>query len=155
MGRSVLERLNDEQLNKYMVYFNRLTKDLEYRYLVDFYGEITYNEQLKNKLKAPLGIQDLDRLDLEYLYYLLENNPEDGPYTRRPQLQEEEFNWVTRERVVIEYTRTGELNTYLYGNLDEGYLSTLRDEGEIEPWDWEITDKDERDSDLTDEWFEV
>jgi hypothetical protein len=155
MGRSVLERLNDEQLNKYMAYFNKLTQNIEYSDLGTFYQNITDNEQLKNKIKAPLGIQELGRLDVEYLYYLLENNPEDGPYDNRPQLQEEEFNWVTRERVVINYTRTGELNTYLYGKLDEGYLTTLRDYGDIEPWDWEITDKDERDSDLTDEWFEV
>jgi hypothetical protein len=51
MGRSVLERLNDEQLNKYMAYFNKLTQNIEYSDLGTFYQNITDNEQLKNKRK--------------------------------------------------------------------------------------------------------
>ena len=155
MGNSVLERLNDEQLNKYMAYFNRLTQNIEHGDMDDFYNEIMYNDQLRNKLRTPLGIQDLDRLDLEYLYYLLGNNPEDGPYENRPTLQEEEINWVTKERVIVEYTRTGEIETYLSGGLDGAYLNALRNNDEIDPWDWEITDRDERDSDLTDDWFDI
>jgi len=152
---SVLERLSDDQLNKYMTYFSKLTQNIEHGDMDDFYNEIMYDDQLRNKIKAPLGIQDFDRLDLEYLYYLLNNNPEDGPYTRRPQLQEEEINWVTRERVVIEYTRTGEIDTYLYGELDAAYLNTLRNNDEIDPWDWEVTDEDNINGEVTDDWFDV
>jgi hypothetical protein len=155
MENSKFERLSDEQLNKYMAYFNKITKDLEYSDLADFYNQIMYDDALKTKIGSPIGITDLGRLDLEYLYYLLENNSPGGPYENRPQLQEEEFNWVTRERVTVDYTRTGEIDTYLYGELDQSYLSTLRDEGEIEPWDWEITDKDVRDGETMDDWFDV
>ena len=155
MGRSVLERLNDEQLNKYMAYFNKLTQNIEYSDLGTFYQNITDNEQLKNKIKAPLGIPDLDRLDIEYFYYLLENNPEGGPYDDRPQLEEEEVNWVTKERVYVEKTHTGEFETYLSGSLEGSYLMTLKNEDEIDPWDWDVTDSFEDDGDMIDEWFDI
>ena len=152
---SVLERLSNDQLNKYMAYFNKLTQNIQYGDMDDFYNEIIYDDQLRNKIKAPLGINDLDRLDLEYLYYLLNNNPEDGPYVRRPQLEEEEVNWVIRERVYVETTRTGEIETYLLGSLENNYLQTLKDVDDIDPWNWEVTDKDDLDGEVTDEWFDV
>lgn len=152
---SVLERLSDDQLNKYMVYFSKLTQNIVHRDMDDFYNEIMYDEQLKNKIKAPLGISELDRLDLEYLYYLLDYNPEGGPYDDRPQLEEQEVNWVTKERVYVEKTHTGEIETYLSGSLDNSYLMRLKDEDEIDPWGWDLTDSYEDDGDMVDDWFDV
>lgn len=155
MENSKFERLSDEQLNKYMTYFSKITKNIGYDSIDDLYNQIMYNDVLKTKIGSPVGITDFGRLDFEYIYYLLDNNQPGGPYERRPQLKEEEVNWVTKERVVVEYTRTGEIETYLYGELDGTYLNTLRNDVEIDPWDWEITDKDVRDSDMIDDWFDV
>ena len=151
---SVLERFSDEQLNKYMKYFNTIVTNT-YSGIEDFYENIMWDEQLRNKLRGPLGIPDLNRLDIEYFYYLLENNPEGGPYDDRPQLEEEEVNWVTKERIYIEKTHTGEIETYLSGSLESSYLMTLKGEDEIDPWDWEETDSFDDDGEMIDEWFDV
>jgi hypothetical protein len=151
---SVLERFSDSQLNKYMKYFTTIVTNT-FSDIDDFYQNIMWDKQIRNKLRAPLGIPDLDRLDIEYFYYLLENNPEGGPYDDRPQLEEQEVNWVTRERVYVERTHTGEIETYIVGSLDSSYLNTLKDEDEIDPWGWEETDRDEDDGDMIDDWFDV
>jgi hypothetical protein len=155
MENSVLERLSDDQLNKYITYFNKITQDMSYRDLGDFYDNIMYNDQLSNKLRIPLGVRDLERLDIEYIYYLLENNPEGGPYTRRPQLETKTVGYVTEERKRVRYTRTGDIETYVTDAVDEGYLNSIRGDDYIDPWEWDVTDEDERDSDLYDDWFEV
>jgi hypothetical protein len=151
---SVLERFSDSQLNKYMKYFDTIVTNT-FSDIDDFYRNIMWDKQLRGKLRAPLGIPDLDRLDIEYLYYLLENNSEGGPYDDRPQLEEQEVNWVTRERVIVEHTYTGEIETYLSGSLEGSYLMALKDEDVIDPWDWEETDRDDGDGDMIDEWFDV
>ncbi len=151
---SVFERLSDEQLNKYMKYFNTVVTN-SFSDMEDFYQNIIWDEKLSNKLKAPLGIRDIDRLDLEYLYYLLENNPEGGPYLRRPQLNEVSVDHVTEERVRLKYTRTGDIETYVPDSIDNSYLSTIRSDNHIDPWEWDITDRDEYDSDIYDDYFDV
>ena len=155
MEKSVLERLSDDQLNKYMAYFNKITQDMSYRDLGDFYDNIMYNDQLSNKLRIPLGVRDLERLDIEYIYYLLENNPEGGPYTRRPQLETKTVGYVTEERKRVRYTRTGDVETYAIDAIDNSYLDTIKGDDYIDPWEWDVTDEDERDNDLYDDWFDV
>jgi len=148
MENSVLERLSDDQFNKYMAYFNKITQDMSYSDLDDFYQAIMYNEQLSNKLRIPVGIRELSRLDIEYLYYYLETG-------RRPQLETKTVGYVTEERKKVRYTRTGDILTYAIGAVDENYLSTLKSEDQIDPWEWDITDEDERDGDIIDDWFEA
>jgi hypothetical protein len=150
---SKFERLSDEQLNKYMKYFDKIVKN-RFADMDDFYQAIMYDDPIRIKIGSPVGV-NIGRLDLEYLYYLLENNPEGGPYDDRPQLEEEEVNWVTKERVYVEKTHTGEIETYLSGSLDGTYLMTLKNEDEIDPWDWDETDRDENEGDIIDEWFDI
>ena len=152
---SRLEKLSDDQLNKYMIYFNKLTQDIRYGDLDDFYQAIMYDDQLVNKIKAPLGIGTLDRLDIEYFYYLLKQNGDDGSYVNRPQIDIVELDYVTEETVYIRYTRTGQIETYLSGDLDSAYLITLKDVNEIDPWDWDVVDEDTRDSSVNDEYFDI
>jgi hypothetical protein len=152
---SRLEKLSDDQLNKYMIYFNKLTQDIKYGDLDDFYQAIMYDDQLVNMIKAPLGIDTLDRLDIEYFYYLLEKNGDDGSYVNRPQIDIVELDYVTEEKVYIRYTRTGEIETYLSGDLDSVYLNTIKDGDEIDPWDWDVVDEDVRDSSVNDEYFNI
>jgi len=152
---SRLEKLSDDQLNKYMIYFNKLTQDIRYGDLDDFYQAIMYDDQLVNKIKAPLGIDTLDRLDIEYFYYLLKKNGDDGSYVNRPQIDIVELDYVTEEKVYIRYTRTGQIETYLLGDLDSAYLITLKDVNEIDPWDWDVVNEDVRDSSVVDEYFNI
>ena len=152
---SRLEKLSDEQLNKYMIYFNKLTQDISYGDLDDFYQAIMYDDQLVNKIKAPLGIDTLGRLDIEYFYYLLEKNGDDGSYVNRPQIDTVELDYVTNETEYTRYTRTGEIETYLSGDLDSAYLITLKNVDEFDPWDWDVVDEDTRDSSVNDEYFDI
>ena len=152
---SKFERLTNEQLNKYMTYLNKITNDLNYRDLDEFYEQIMYNDGLRKKIGSPIGITNFGRLDLEYLYYLLENNEDGGPYDDRPQLEEEEVNWVTKERLYVEKTHTGDIETYLSGSLNNTYLMTLKDDDEINPWDWDVTDSWEDEGDMIDDWFDI
>jgi len=151
---SVFERLSDEQLNKYMKYFDKIVTN-RFSDMEDFYQNIIWDEKLSNKLRTPLGIRDIDRLDLEYLYYLLENNPNNGPYLRRPVLNDVTVDFVTEERKRVRYTRTGDIETYIPDNIDSAYLQTLKSDDYIDPWEWDVTEEDERDNDLYDDWFDV
>jgi hypothetical protein len=121
----------------------------------DFYQNIIWDEKLSNKLRTPLGIKEIDRLDLEYLYYLLENNPDNGPYLRRPVLNDFTVDFVTEERKRVRYTRTGDIETYVPDSIDGSYLQTLKSDDHIDPWEWDVTDEDERDNDLYEDYFDV
>ena len=145
---SRFEKLSDDQLNKYMTYFNKITQDIEYSDLDEFYQNIAYDEKLSTKIGAPVGIKELLRLDIEYLYHFIETG-------QRPQLTSMEVNFITDERVRTLYTRTEYLETYAEDSINSDYLRSLNSSGEIEPWDWEITDEDHRDSDVVDDWFDV
>ena len=85
----------------------------------------------------------------------MDNNPEGGPYLRRPKLSEVSVDWVTEEKVKITYTRTGDIETYIPDNIDGSYLQTLKSDDFINPWDWDITDEDSYDSDIYDDYFDV
>jgi hypothetical protein len=151
---SVFERLSDEQLNKYMKYFDKIVTN-RFSDMEDFYQNIIWDEKLSNKLRTPLGIKEIDRLDLEYLYYLLENNPDNGPYLRRPVLNDFTVDFVTEERKRVRYTRTGDIETYVPDSIDGSYLQTLKSDDHIDPWEWDVTDEDERDNDLYEDYFDV
>jgi hypothetical protein len=149
MERSGFERLSDANFKKYMAYFNKITKDMEYRDLDDFYQGIMFtSSDLTTKIGSPVGIKELSRLDIEYLYYYLETG-------NRPQLETKTVGYVTAERKKVRYTRTGDILTYAIDAVDESYLSTIKNEGQIDPWEWDMTDEDERDGDIIDDWFEA
>jgi hypothetical protein len=154
METSKFEKLSDEQLNKYMAYFNKIVTN-RFSDMDDFYREVIYDDELPKKIGIPIGISQVERLDLEYLFYLIDNNPDGGPYTNRPRLESKAVDYVTEERVRIRYTRTGDILTYAIGAVDENYLNTLKSEDQIDPWEWDMTDKDERDGDIIDDWFEA
>jgi hypothetical protein len=149
MERSGFERLSDANFKKYIAYFNKITKDMEYRDLDDFYQGIMFTDpDLITKIGSPVGIRELSRLDIEYLYYYLETG-------NRPQLETKTVGYVTEERKKVRYTRTGDILTYAIDAVDESYLNTLKNEEQIDPWEWDMTDEDERDSDIIDDWFEA
>ena len=73
----------------------------------------------------------------------------------RPEFKYKDCDFVTEERVRIKYTRSEEVETFLDDDFDSDYLEQLRQYDEVSPWDWDITDQDERDGDVIDDWFDV
>ena len=55
METSKFERLSDEQLNKYMAYFNKIVTN-RFSDMDDFYQEIFYDDELPKKVGLPIGI---------------------------------------------------------------------------------------------------
>jgi len=157
---SIFENLSDEQLIKYLKYIHSKIDFVDdyYNSLEIFYTDLQNRRGGKEKqiILSPLGKSRLDRLDIEYLYELLLNNDSESlneGNLDRPQLKTQNVEFVTEERQWIRYTREEDVETYT--DLDNDYLYELRNHNEIEPWDWEITDEDIRDSDTDDWWFEV
>jgi len=157
---SIFENLSDEQLIKYLKYVHSKIDFIDgyYNSLDVFYTDLQDIRGGKEKqiILSPLGKSSLDRLDIEYLYEILLNNNLESlneGNLDRPQLKTQTVEFVTEERQWIQYTRQEDVETYT--DLDKNYLYELRSQDEIEPWDWEIIDKDVRDSDIDDWWFEV
>lgn len=157
---SIFENLSDEQLIKYLKYIHSKIDivDSYYNSLETFYTDLQDGRGGKEKqiILSPLGKSTLDRLDIEYLYELLLNNDSESlneGNLDRPQLKTQTVEFVTEERQWVRYTREEDVETY--ADLTSEYLYELRSQDEIEPWDWEITDEDLRDSDTDDWWFEV
>ena len=157
---SIFENLSDEQLIKYLKYIHSKIDFVDdyYNSLETFYIDLQDRRGGKEKqiILSPLGKSRLDRLDIEYLYELLLNNDSESlneGNLDRPQLKTQTVEFVSEERQWIRYTREEDVETYT--DLDNDYLYEIKDQEEIYPWDWEITDEDIQDSDTDDWWFEV
>ena len=137
--QSLFEKLSDSQFNKYMKYFFTIVDD-DFDDIREFMG---MDLQMYNKIKAPIG-RDLDRLDYEYLWYVLIHNRrsdilDSNINTIRPQLESKLITYTEEWVANISETRQGELLTYVGDEIDVSYLSVLKGDGWIEPLDWETT----------------
>lgn len=155
------EKFSDPQLKKYLKLAHQILKSegVEIDEPAEFFGLfVDYNRTtLDKKLQASAGFQ-FQRLDIEYLFYVLKNNPfyyVEDKELNRPQFKYKSCDFVTDERVRIRYTRSDQVETFLDEDFDSDYLEQLRQYDEVTPWDWEITDQDETDGDVIDEWFDV
>lgn len=155
------EKFSDSQLKKYLKLAHQILKSegVEIDEPAEFLGLfVDYNRStLDQKLQASAGFK-FERLDIEYLFYVLKNNPfhyVEDKELNRPEFKYKSCDFVTDERVRIQYTRSEEVETYLDDDFDSDYLEHLRHYDEVSPWDWEITDQDERDGDVIDDWFDV
>ncbi len=154
MERSTFEKVSDSQLKKYLQFVYRLLGNTTFDNITECYDNIV-GSQLEKKLAGPLGLSELSRLDIEYLYYLLVNNDPENETFDRPQLGGQPVDWVVVEKIRIRTTRSNDLLTYVQGDIDEEYLNALRMNDDIEPYDWEVIDKDEEVHDIIDDYFEV
>lgn len=158
MERSKFEKLTDPQLRKYAKYVSSIIKG-EMNLLEDinnFYEFIVYSKtEGSRKIMSPVG-GSLTRGDIEYLFYILRyNNLNEEGDLDRPSRVIETVDYVYDERVLRRVTRSGDLETYLPSDLSNRYLFTLKDENVVDPWYWEMTDSQEDDWDLRDDWFNV
>jgi hypothetical protein len=155
------EKYSESQLKKYLKLANQILKSEgeeidEPEEFFDLFNQHAGSTTSK-VLQASAGFQ-FQRLDIEYLFYVLKNNPfyyVEDKELNRPALEYKDCDFVTEERVRIKYTRSEQVETYLDDDLDSDYLEQLRQYDEIYPWDWEITDRDEKDSNVYDDWFDV
>lgn len=154
MEKSTFEKVSDSQLKKYLQFVYRLLGNTTFDNITECYDNIV-GSPLEKKLAGPLGLSELSRLDIEYLYYLLVNNDPENETFDRPQLGEQPVDWVVVEKIRIKTTRSNDLLTYVQGDIDEEYLNALRMNDDIEPYDWEVIDKDEEGDDIIDDYFEI
>lgn len=151
---SHFENFTDEQLLKYARYAKKALGNKWNIPFIDFYNEIYENEKLYTLLHNPITWK-LSRFDIEYLYYILNyNNLEEG-ITDKPGLDTVYPSWITKERIYTRTTYIGEVETYIPNDIDEGYMYTLYDSHDIDPWDWDVNDRTETDSDIYDTEFEL
>lgn len=144
---SKLEKLPDNAIVKYLKYVHNIIGDQTISSPI----ELMYHPEVK-KLFTPIG--SYDRLDCEYLFILLEDNPfyfKEGVEINRPQLESRDVTYILKERQWVDYYYNGTIETYMQERLDKDYLETLKSEDEIDPysWDWEseIVDSDFIDDD--------
>ena len=146
---SRLENISDEQLKKYMKYVYKVIGDLKF----DGPNELYYYDNIST-LFSPFG-GNIKRLDVEYLYYVLKNNPfyfKEGYPINRPTLVDHDLTYTVRESQVVEMYYNGEIETYIPDDLEEMYLSNLADDLIINPRTWNV-DSEITDSDwLSDDW---
>lgn len=159
MERSRLEQMGNSQLIKYAKYILTITKGERNLFddINEFYQFIIYSgTEGSKKIMAPLG-GNMSRGDIEYMFYVIRNNnlTDDDEKINRPIMGRTSADFVYDERVYRRTTRTGTIKSYLDDDLTSGYLETLKDESVIDPWDWEVTDEDEREWDVTGYWFDV
>lgn len=155
------EKYSESQLKKYLKLAHQILKSegVEIDRPEEFLGLfVNYNRPtIDKKLEASAGFK-FQRLDIEYLFYVLKNNPfyyVEDKELNRPEFKYKDCDFLTDERIRVRYTRSEEVETYLDGDFDSDYLEQLRQYDEVSPWDWEITDQDEGDGDVIDDWFDV
>lgn len=155
------EKYSESQLKKYLKLVHQILKSegVEIDRPEEFLGLfVNYNRPtIDKKLEASAGFK-FQRLDIEYLFYVLKNNPfhyVEDKELNRPEFKYKDCDFVTEERVRIRYTRSEEVETFLDDDFDSDYLEQLRQYDEVSPWDWDITDQDEREGDVIDDWFDV
>jgi hypothetical protein len=156
--KSVYERMPDKAFLKYLRYvWDIISPEFPNWYYTDADDFVYFLKRgtiIEKKIAAPIG-GNLSRLDIEYLFYSLKKSNLESGGVVRPTLEDTNIDFVTEEKELRRYTRSGSIETYLGDTLTNGYLQNLKEEQVIDPWDWEITDEDTFDSDLKDDWFDV
>ena len=154
MEKSKLESLPDKQLIQYIKYVLKTIEGHRYNSLVDFY-EIFNDDKLFSKIAAPIG-KGMSRLDIEYIYWILEHNDTDTDTFERPTLTTKEVSYI--EELVVPRTiqRSKDLPTYVSDEVGSSYLNNLIMNDELDIFDWDvISDKYSDDSDFVDSYFIV
>ena len=157
---SILERLSDKQLISICKYVQKIMKqhggfDAAFDsvdYMLAFFGN-TRNKKVYHLLLAPILGPDKrpSVLDLEYLYYIANNNDidnlEEGDIDR-PTINEETVYYNIKKRVIIDETCQGVIETYNPDEVNDDYMYALEQRGmELPPYnsDWNLYHEDEDD----------
>jgi hypothetical protein len=154
-NRSKFERLSDDQLIRYGKFVLGILNEYEIRHgnLGYFYKTLNESNPASKKILGPFG-GSMSRLDIEYLYYVLNNNDFESDTLDRPRLSIGTYDFKMDETVYRTVTLTGDVDSYCPEDVDPQYLDELKDDGVIDPYDWEIRNTQEHDSDITNSWFD-
>lgn len=153
MEKSKLESLPDKQLIQYIKYVLKTIGGYKYNSLVDFY-EIFNDDKLFSKIAAPIG-KGMSRLDIEYIYWILEHNDTDTDTFERPTLTTKEVTHVEEFVVPKTIQRSKDLPTYVSDEVGSSYLNQLVVNDEINIFSWEVVFDKEGDFDLIEDYFIV
>lgn len=153
MEKSKLESLPDKQLIQYIKYVLKTIEGHRYNSLVDFY-EIFNDHKLFSKIAAPIG-KGMTRLDIEYIYWILEHNDIDTDTFERPTLTTKEVTHVEEFVVPKTTQRSKDLPTYVSDEVGSSYLNQLVVNDEIDIFNWEVVFDKEGDFDLIEVYFIV
>lgn len=153
MEKSKLESLPDKQLIQYIKYVLKTIEGHTYNSLVDFY-EIFNDDKLFSKIAAPIG-KGMSRLDIEYIYWILEHNDTDTDTFERPTLTTKEVTHVEEFVVPKTIQRSKDLPTYVSDEVGSSYLNQLVVNDEINIFSWEVVFDKEGDFDLIEDYFIV
>jgi hypothetical protein len=153
--KSIFENMGNQQLKKYLKFVDHLLKLTKSRY-DDMSTFWVITEGLDAKLAGPLGRKWLGRLDVEYLYFLLTKNDlsSDGELIR-PELNTSTVDHIGTDRILVRVTRRTSFDSYLSEDLTEGYLQTLKNDDNINPYDWEEVDREDLEIDEMDYFFDI
>lgn len=154
MERSRLERMPDVPFKKFVDY---LLKHIEIDDdMSNFYMLFDPNTKLGKILNAPIG--SLSRLDIEYIYWILDNNDTDelDPDTfERPTLTTKEVTHVEEFVAPKTIQRSKDLPTYVSNEVGSYYLNQLVVNDEIDIFSWEVVFDKEGDIDFIEDYFIV
>ena len=153
MEKSKLESLPDKQLIQYIKYVLKTIEGHRYNSLVDFY-EIFNDDKLFSKIAAPIG-KGMSRLDIEYIYWILEHNDTDTDTFERPTLTTKEVTHVEEFVVPKTIQRSKDLPTYVSDEVGSRYLNELFATDDIDIYNWEVVIDKEGDFDFIDGYFIV
>jgi hypothetical protein len=153
MEKSKLESLPDKQLIQYIKYVLKTIEGHSYNSLVEFY-EIFNDDKLFSKIAAPIG-KGMSRLDIEYIYWILEHNDTDTDTFERPTLTTKEVTHVEEFVVPKTIQRSKDLPTYVSDEVGSYYLNQLVVNDEIDIFNWEVVFDKEGDFDLIEVYFIV
>lgn len=153
MEKSKLESLPDKQLIQYIKYVLKTIEGHRYNSLVDFY-EIFNDDKLFSKIAAPIG-KGMSRLDIEYIYWILDHNDTDTDTFERPTLTTKEVTHVEEFVVPKTIQRSKDLPTYVSDEVGSSYLNQLVVNDEIDIFNWEVVFDKEGDFDLIEDYFIV
>lgn len=153
MEKSKLESLPDKQLIQYIKYVLKTIEGHRYNSLVDFY-KIFNDDKLFSRIAAPIG-KGMSRLDIEYIYWILEHNDTDTDTFERPTLTTKEVTHVEEFVVPKTTQRSKDLPTYVSDEVGSSYLSQLVFNDEIDIFSWEVVIDKEGDFDFIEDYFIV
>jgi hypothetical protein len=155
MEKSKLESLPDKQLIQYLKYLLKIiSNDYTLTTLNSFY-QLFDDHELYSKAKAPIG-GSLSRLDIEYIYWILEHNDINETDTiERPTLTTKEVTLVEEFVVPQTIQRSKDIPTYTSDEIGTPYLNQLMINDEIDVFNWEIVLDQYGDPDHIENYFIV
>jgi hypothetical protein len=123
-------------------------------YLEDM-SDVDHNfEELTEIITKELDgyLSNVEFEDITYFIALIIMNDDFEPPLQRPELKTFEITHVFQRIETVNYTYRTEMKSFI--PLDESILGELQSSGEYEPWDGNLIDEDNVDSDYSNDWID-